>query len=98
MPGPVASTTPSSSSGRRRLRRPRFGLLAGLALILLGTPTLVVVALTTGADWPFIAALATFTAGLLTVGRIIAPGRSSFRAGTKIWQNDGLPGGGGGAA
>lgn len=92
MPGPVAST-PSTSSDIRRPRRLRLGLLAGLALMLLGTTPFVIVALATEADWAFIAAIVTFAAGLLTVVRIIAPGSSSFRAGTKIWQNDGLPGG-----
>jgi hypothetical protein len=67
-------------------------------MMLLGTPGMVVAALVTGADWAFIAALATFAVGLFTVGGVIAPDRSSFRGGTKIWQNDGLPGGGAGGA
>lgn len=86
----------SRSHDRPRLRRLPLGLLIGLALVLLGTPAMVVAALTTGADWAYIAAFATFAAGLITVGGVIAPGRSSFHGGTKIWQNDGLPGGGGG--
>jgi len=86
----------SRSPDHRRLRRLRLALLIGLALILLATPAMVVAALTTGADWAYIAALATFAAGLITVGGVIAPGRSSFQGGTKIWQNDGLPGRGAG--
>jgi len=91
MAEPVASTPSNSFDRRQLLRHPRLDLLAGLALILLGTPTLVVVAVATEADWAFIAAFVTFASGLLTAGRVIAPGRSSFRAGTKIWQNDGRP-------
>lgn len=91
-----ASPMGSPSRDHRRLRRLRSGLLAGLGLILLATPAMVVVALASGADWAFIVALATFTAGLVTVGAVIAPGRSSFHGGTKIWQNDSLPGGGAG--
>lgn len=82
----------------RRIRRARVGLLVGLALMLLGTPAMVAVALMTGAGWALIAALAAFTAGLVTVGGVFAPGSSSFQAGTKVWQNDGLPGGGAGGA
>jgi hypothetical protein len=74
----------------------RLGLLVGLALILLATPAAVLVALVSGAGWAFVAALATFTTGLFVLGGVIAPGRSSFHGGTKIWQNDGLPGGGAG--
>jgi hypothetical protein len=92
-----APVTRSRSQDEPRLRRLRFALLAALALILLATPALVVVALSREAGWAFIAALATFAAGLVTMGALVAPGRSSFHAGTKIWQNDGLPGGGGSA-
>jgi hypothetical protein len=71
-------------------------LVAALALMLLVTPALVVLAVSSQADWAFVAALATFAAGLVMVGGLVAPGRSSFRGGTKIWQNDGMPGGGAG--
>lgn len=83
--------TPRRAQDDRRLRRLRLGLLAGLTLILLGTPAVVVVALVTEADWAFVVALLTFMVGLFTMGGIIAPGRSSFHACTKIWQNDGRP-------
>jgi hypothetical protein len=86
----------SRSQDDRRLRRLRFGLLAGLAMVLLATPAFVVLAVFNGAGWAFIAALAAFAAGLVTVGAVLTPDRSSFHAGTKIWQNDGLPGGGAG--
>jgi len=86
------------SGDHRRLRRLRLALLVGLVLILLGTPAMIVAALATSADWAYIAALATFAVGLITVGGVIAPGRSSFHGGTKIWQNDGLPGGGAGGS
>lgn len=82
----------------RRVRRARVALLVGLVLMLLGAPAMVAVALLTGAAWAFIAALAAFVAGLVTVGGVFAPGRSDFHAGTKLWQNDVLPGGGGGGA
>jgi hypothetical protein len=91
-----ASSTGSPPRSHRRLRRLRLGVLVGLSLMLVATPAMVVVALAGGADWAFIVALATFAAGLVTVGGVIAPGRSSFHGGTKIWQNDGLPGGGAG--
>ena len=74
----------------------RFGALAGLFLLLVATPAMVIVILTTAADWAFVAAIVTFGAGLVVLGTVVAPDRTSFRAGTKIWQNDGLPGGGGG--
>ncbi len=88
MPGPFLD--------HRRLRRLR--LLAGLTLLFVSTPAMVVVALATEADWAFIAPFLTFTVGLFTLGGLIAAGRSSFHGGTKIWQNDGLPGGGAGGA
>lgn len=97
MPEPLPPT-PGRPDDRRRVHRLRLGFLTGLALMLLGTPAVVLVALVTGADWAVIAVLATFALGLFTVGGVTARGRSSFHAGTKIWQNDGLPGGGAGGA
>jgi len=88
----------SRSHDHAGLRRRRWGLLAGLASMLLGAPALVAVALVSGADWAILAALGAFVVGLVIVGGIIAPGRSSFHGGTKIWHNDGVPGGGGGGA
>lgn len=90
--------TRSRSHDHAGISRRRWGLLAGLALMLLGAPAMVAVALVSGADWAILAALGTFVVGLVTVGGIIAPGRSSFHGGTKIWQNDGFAGGGGGGA
>ncbi len=88
--------TQGRSHDHARLRRRRLGLLAGMALMFLGTPAMVALALVSGADWAILAALGAFVAGLVTVGGIIAPGSSSFHGGTKIWQNDGVPGGGAG--
>ena len=70
----------------------------GAFLLAAAVAAMVAVALLTGAAWAFIAALAAFVAGLVTVGGVFAPGRSTFHAGTKLWQNDVLPGGGGGGA
>ncbi|MDQ4006543.1 MAG: hypothetical protein M3211_00435 [Actinomycetota bacterium] len=67
----------------------------GLFLLLVATPATVIVILTTAADWAFVAAILTFAAGLVVLGTVVAPDRTSFRGGTKVWQNDGLPGGGG---
>ena len=66
----------------------------GLFLLLVATPAMVIVILTTAAEWAFVAAIVTFAAGLVVLGTVVAPDRTSFRAGTKIWQNDGHPGGG----
>jgi membrane protein YdbS with pleckstrin-like domain len=92
MPRQTSPTT-NSSRDRQRVRRLRVVLLFGIVLILLATPAMVVIALMSEAAWAFIAALATFAVGLLAIVSVIAPGRSSFHGGTKIWQNDGLPGG-----
>jgi hypothetical protein len=97
MSQPVPPTR-SRSHDHAGLRRRRWGLLAGLALMFLGAPAMVVVALVSGADWAILAALGVFAVGLVTVGGTIAPGRSSFHGGTKTWQNDGVAGGGGGGA
>jgi uncharacterized protein (DUF58 family) len=74
---------------------PRAVLLSGVALLLLAGVGLVVAA-AIDAGWLLYVALAATVAGLLTIGSVVAPDTSSFRAGRKLWQNDGNPGGGGG--
>ena len=81
--------------GRHRRLRP--GSVVAVLLLLVVTPVMVVVLLTTAAEWAFIAAIGAFAAGLVVLGNVVAPDRSTFRAGTRVWQNDGLPGGGGSA-
>jgi hypothetical protein len=73
----------------------RTVVLSGVALLLLAVAGFVVAA-AVDAGWLLALALAAVVGGLLTIGSVLAPERSSFRAGTKIWQNDGQPGGGGG--
>jgi len=74
---------------------PRSVALCGLTLLLLAVAG-IVVAVAIDAGWLLAVGLATFVAGLLTLGSVLAPERSSFRGGTKLWQNDGQPGGGAG--
>ncbi|MGH3314664.1 MAG: GNAT family N-acetyltransferase [Nocardioidaceae bacterium] len=74
---------------------PRSVVLSGVALLLLAVGGLVV-PVVIDAGWLLAVALAAVVAGLLTIGSVLAPQRSSFRAGTKLWQNDGQPGGGDG--
>lgn len=76
---------------------PRTVLLAGGTLLLLAVAGLVV-APAVDAGWLLVVALAAGVVGLLAMGSVLAPTRSSFRGGTKLWQNDGNPGGGGGGA
>lgn len=71
-------------------------LVLGVVLLLAAAPTLFVVAAVTEAGWALLAGMACAACGLVTVGQVLAPQRTSFRGGTKIWQNDGLPGGGAG--
>lgn len=85
--------TPERHPTRRRLR---LTALTGLSLLLVGTPAMVLISLQTKADWAYVGVLATFCVGVFMIGAAVVPTRSSFRAGTKVWQNDGLPGGGGG--
>jgi uncharacterized membrane protein HdeD (DUF308 family) len=77
---------------RRRRRRLRTSVLAGLAMVLVAAPVLFVVAAVAQATWAFLGGLAMVAAGLLTVGHPLR--RDHNTHGTKIWQNDGQPGGG----
>jgi hypothetical protein len=88
-------TSQRAASGRSRLSPSGIVLLVGVVLLLVAAPTLFVVAATTEARWALPAGLACAISGLVTVGQVLMPQRASFRGGTKIWQNDGLPGGGG---
>jgi predicted membrane-bound mannosyltransferase len=74
----------------RRSLRP--AILGGLMMMLAVTPALVLIGMVAKIDWPFLAAAATFVVGLVVLGQVLAPGRSSFRAGSNMWQNE--PGGG----
>jgi hypothetical protein len=69
----------------------------GVVLLLVAAPTLFVIAASTEAGLALLAGLACALVGLVAIGQVLMPQRTSFRAGTKIWQNDGLPGGGAGA-
>jgi hypothetical protein len=84
------------AGSRSRLSLSGKVLVLGVALLLVAAPTLFVIAATTEADWAFLPGLACALGGLVAIGQVLTPQRSSFRAGTKIWQNDGVPGGGGG--
>lgn len=76
MPEQSADTKPRI--GALRLRRPRLlASVAGLVLIVLGTPAMTAVALVTKADWALIAAIMTFAVGLFVVVRAIAPRKAS---------------------
>jgi hypothetical protein len=74
---------------------PRTVVLSGVILLLLAVAGFVLAA-AIDSGWLLAVALAAVVAGLLTIGSVFAPERSSVRAGTKMWQNDGQPGGGGG--
>jgi hypothetical protein len=75
---PEESAETKSRIGALRLRRLRLPVLvAGLVLIVLGTPALTVVALVTKADWALIAAIMAFAVGLFLIVRVIAPPRAS---------------------
>ena len=88
--------TSHRTGARHRLTPSGMLLVLGGVLLLVAAPMLFAVAVTTEAGWAMLAGLVCAVAGLLMVGRVFAPQRASFRAGTKIWQNDGLPGGGAG--
>jgi ribosomal protein S18 acetylase RimI-like enzyme len=92
---PDGTMTKLGADAMISLMSPRTVLLSGVALLLLAVVGLVVAA-AIDAGWLLYVALAAIVAGLLTIGSVFAPHRSSVRAGTKIWQNDGQPGGGGG--
>ena len=70
----------------------------GVVLLLVAAPTLLVVAAKTAADSMLIVGLVVGAIGVIMVGQALLPGRSTFHGGTKIWQNDGLPGGGSGGS
>jgi hypothetical protein len=74
----------------RRSLRP--AILGGLVLMLAAAPALVLLGIVAKIDWLFLAAPATCVVGLVVLGQALAPGRSSFRAGPQMWQNE--PGGG----
>lgn len=80
---------------RRPRRRMRANVLAGLAMLLAGAPVLFVVAAVADAGWALLGGLAMVVVGLLLVGQPGGRGRNTH--GTRIWENDGLPGGGTGA-
>jgi len=83
------------TASRHGLSLSGWVLVLGVVLLLVAAPTLFVVAATTEAGWALLAGLACAFVGLVAVGQVFMPQRAGFRAGTKIWQNDGLPGGGG---
>jgi hypothetical protein len=89
-------TSQRTGSGHR-LTASGMVFVLGVVLLLVAAPTLFVVAATVEAGWALLAGLVCALVGLVAVGQVFVPQRASFRAGTKIWQNDGLPGGGGGA-
>ena len=74
---------------------PRTVVLSGVTLLLLAVACLLLAA-AVNAGWLLALAAAALVAGLLTIGSVFTPDRSSQRAGTKIWQNEGTPGGDGG--
>lgn len=88
---------PQRGRSRHRLNARGIVFVAGVVLLLVAAPALFVAAVNADANWAVLAGLGCALCGLIAVGQILMPQRSSFRAGTKIWQNDGLPGGGGGA-
>jgi hypothetical protein len=89
---PYSSGMVSSSQPPRRGRLTLRGmvLVLGVVLVLLAAPALFVVWVTTETDRALLAGLVCGVAGLVLVGQVLVPQR---RGGTKIWQNDGLPGG-----
>ena len=96
--GPYSFGMVSSPRAPRRIQLTPRGvvLLVGAVLLLVAAPTLFVVAAKTAVDWALIVGLVVGAVGLIMVGQALVPDRASFHGGTKIWQNDGLPGGGGG--
>ena len=85
-----------SSQPPRRSRLTLRGMVfvLGVVLLLVAAPTLFVVWATTEANRAVLAGIGCTVAGLVAVGQVLLPQRASFRAGTKIWQNDGIPTGG----
>ncbi len=67
--------------------------LAGAALIVIVGPVLFLVAVLTEGVWAWVASLGSVALGLMLIVQALMPDRNVH--GTKVWQNDGLPGGGG---
>jgi membrane-bound ClpP family serine protease len=72
-------------------RRIHPRVLAGGLLIAIGAPALFAVALVTSFSWLLTASIASVCLGLFLIVDALIPGRNVL--GTKIWQNDGTPGG-----
>jgi hypothetical protein len=66
-------------------------VLVGAALIALVGPVMFLVALLTGGIWAWVVSLGLVALGFMLVIQALMPDRNVH--GTKIWQNDGLPGG-----
>jgi len=90
----MRSAQPAGS--RRRLGPRAVLLVGGLLLLRVAAPGLFVVAVAADANGAVLAAVGCVLCGVVVVRQALLPQRASFRAGTKIWQNDGLPGGGAG--
>lgn len=84
------------AGSRPRLSPRAVVLVGGLLLLLVAAPGLFVVAVAADANWAVLSGVGCVLCGVIVVGQALLPDRASFRAGTKIWQNDGLPGGGAG--
>ena len=68
----------------------RTVLIAGVSASLIGLATYAVV-LATAVIWPATLGTVAIMTGLVIMGSVLAPTWATFKAGLKIWQNDGLP-------
>jgi uncharacterized membrane protein HdeD (DUF308 family) len=65
-------------------------LLCGVAAVVIGVLAYGV-ALTTALVWTASIGTLAIMAGLVVIGSTLVPTRTTFSAGSRIWQNDGLP-------
>ena len=66
-------------------------VLVGAALIVVVGPVMFLVALLTGSVWAWVFSLGSVALGFMLVVQALMPDRNVH--GTKVWQNDGHPGG-----